>query len=1179
MSSPIENATRAAAGFFKLAKQHQGPVECLGLERSSQAYLLARLFREKNCHMLVLAPTKKEAKILVADLEFFLQDLKTPDSETSPQGWIMEFPAYHILPFKGISYHTETAANRITTLSRLAHSGTPAIVVTTPQAVASRLIPKNVLNGFGELVMVREELDRESLVERLVSGGYVRNLIVEEPGDFCVRGSIVDVFGPPYSLPMRIEFYGDEVDSIRFFSPSTQRTVKKVEEAVILPATEAVVSRDALQSITHRIREKAVQVGMPVTKIREVVESLKTSLHFPGIEGFVPLLYENGGDTLFDYLPQNTLCAVLDPVAVHQEYVQYFKEVGENYEKALAENRLSIPPAMTHLDTDGFGESLRRSRPLLFPSLALTGPREEEKNKARMQMEVLSNTELAQSLKGFKDRDHLLKPLVDWIKDKRSLGYSVIMVCGSKMQAERLENLLSPYGVSLSRNQRWMSEPDSRCKVVLGSLSSGFVWPHESLSIVTETEIFGPKHRRRKMETSRPRTELLDLAQLSQGDHVVHVDHGIARYGGLVKMELNGVANDFLLLEYRDGDKLYLPVDKSNLIQKYRTIGEAAPALEKLGGKSWETVKSRVKKSVEKIAGELLKVYAVRKIKQGHAFSPTDSYFAEFEAGFEYEETPDQARAINDVLTDMESPRPMDRLVCGDVGYGKTEVALRASFKAVSDSKQVAFITPTTILSEQHYRTFLKRYDGYPVKIACLNRFRKDKEKKEILQGLAEGAIDIIIGTHSVLQKSVEFKDLRLVLIDEEQRFGVRHKEMLKKVRATVDVLALTATPIPRTLHMSMVGIRDISVINTPPEQRRPITTYVSKFDEVMAAEAIRAELARKGQTFFVHNRVQSIDAMAHRLQELVPEVRIGVAHGQMSETLLEKAMMKFVNQEIDLLVCTTIIESGLDIPAANTILINRADMFGLAQIYQLRGRVGRGDDQAYAYLFIPDESVLTRDAQRRLKVLMEHSDLGAGFAIAMSDLQIRGGGAILGSAQSGQIAAVGYEMYLQLMEAAISQLKGQDTTPPLDPEINVDFSAFIPEWYVPDTDQRLLAYRRLSRMELVSEVGAFSKEMKDRFGNIPTETNQLFYKIMFKILCRDAGIRKMDLSGKNLHLTISPEHQGAKDELLHMIRENYPRFQLNNEGVLKVSLDSDSVKGRTVTAKNVLKDIAGRVK
>jgi transcription-repair coupling factor (superfamily II helicase) len=1178
VSSPNPNAAKAAAQYLALTRESQGPVECLGLERSSQAYFIAQLFREKNRTVLVLAPTKKEAKTLCADLDFFLQDLKPPESALPGQGWILEFPAYHILPFKGISYHTETAANRISALSRMANSPDPAIVVTTPQAMASRLIPKSALNSFGELIMAGEELDRDSFVEKLVSGGYVKNLIVEEPGDFCVRGSIVDVYGPPYSQPLRIEFFGDEVDSIRFFSPSTQRTIKKMEEAVILPATEAVVSKDHLQSVIHRVREKAVLADMPVTKIREVVDSLKTTQQFPGIEGFVPLLYENGGDSLFDYLPADTLCAVLDPVAASREYEKYLEDVEENYETAQAENRLSIPPAMTHLTAEEFQKRLNRARPLTFPALAVTGPQEQEAGKARMQLHVETNTELTQNLKASKERDQLLKPLADWVKDKRAQGYSIVMACGSKMQAERLESLLTPYGVGLARNQNWMTRPSARCQVVLGSLSSGFVWPAESLAVVTETEIFGPKHRRRKIETQRPRTELLDLAQLSQGDFVVHVDHGIAQYGGLVKMDLGGVANDFLLLEYRDGDKLYLPVDKSNLIQKYRTMGETAPALEKLGGKAWEKVKSRVKKSVEKIAGELLKLYAVRKVKQGYAFSPTDSYFAEFEANFEYEETPDQAKAINDVLADMENQRPMDRLICGDVGYGKTEVALRASFKAVSDSKQTAFVTPTTILSEQHYRTFLKRYEGYPVKIACLNRFRKASEKKEILKGLENGDIDIVIGTHSVLQKSVQFKDLRLVIIDEEQRFGVKHKETLKKIRATVDVLALTATPIPRTLHMSMVGIRDITVINTPPEQRRPITTYVSKFDEVIAAEAIRAELARKGQVFFVHNRVQSIDVMAGRLKRLVPEARVGVAHGQMSETMLEKVMMKFVNHEIDLLVCTAIIESGLDIPAANTILINRADMFGLAQIYQLRGRVGRGDDQAYAYLFIPDESVLTRDAQRRLKVLMEHSDLGAGFAIAMSDLQIRGGGTILGSAQSGQIAAVGYEMYLQLMETAIGQLKGEGSAPPLDPEINVDFSAFIPEWYIPDVDQRLLAYRRLSRMEKVSDVGAFSKEMQDRFGKVPQETNQLFFKIMFKILCRDAGVKKMDMAGKNLHLVISPEHQRNRDELLYMIKENFPRFRLNPEGVLKVALDTEAVKGRAVAVKNVLKEIAERV-
>lgn len=1162
-----------------MAAKKDRPVECFGLSGSTRAYTLARLFRETRQSVLVIVPDKKQAKTLCSDLEFFLHDMPKSGPDKLWDSHIVEFPSYHILGFKGISFHCETAARRITTLYRLLNLQSPVIVVTTAQAAMARLIPVKALAGFAELVMAGEDLDRDAFVQKLISGGYVSGIVVEEPGDFCVRGAIVDVFGPPYENPLRIEFNGDQVESIRFFSPATQRTIKKIKEAYVLPASEAVCDPARMTKIIHNIRERAVLAGMPVTKIRKLVEDMKNGSTFPGIEAFVPLLYKNGPSTLFDYLSDDILCVAVEPSGIKKAATDYLASVEENYEQALFDNRLCIPASMTHISVSRLEDNILKSRPVSFRNIPVVTDLDKPKDTIRCEFYVSENTELVMSLASSKHRDRLLKPLAGWIEGQSAdIGCAVVAACGTKAQAQRLKSLLAPYGVGLSQNKKWMTKPDKGPQIAQGALSSGFVWPEESLSIVTESEIFGPKHRQKKVSASRPRTELLNLTELKQGDFVVHVDHGIARYNGLVKIEHDRVSNDFLLLEYKDNDKLYLPVDRTNLIQKYRTVGKATPVLEKLGGKAWDRVKKRVKKSVEKIAGELLRIYALRKVKKGYAFSAADSYFSEFEAGFEYEETPDQARAIADVLADMESSLPMDRLVCGDVGYGKTEVALRASFKAVSDSKQVAFVAPTTILSEQHYQTFKKRYAGYPVNIACLNRFRTAKEKKEILLGLEQGSIDIVIGTHSVLQKNVAFKDLCLVLIDEEQRFGVRHKEILKKARATVDVLVLTATPIPRTLHLSMTGIRDISVINTPPEHRRPITTYVSKFDDAIAAEAIKRELSRKGQIFFVHNRVQTIDAMARRLQKLVPEARIGVAHGQLSVPRLEKMMMRFVSKEIDMLVCTAIIESGLDIPAANTILINRADMFGLAQMYQLRGRVGRGDDQAYAYLFIPDESILTRNAQRRLKVLMEHSDLGAGFAIAMNDLQIRGGGSILGSAQSGQIAAVGYELYLQFMEKAIGELKGQDTTPSLEPEINVDFSAYIPKWYIPDVDQRLLAYRRLSRLTESSEVGAFSQEMKDRFGRTPPETSQLFYKIMLKILCRDAGIKRLDMAGKSLNLAVSSQHQTRADQLLTMVRENHAKFRLTPDSILKISLDSNGIKARTIGAKNILKEIAMRV-
>ena len=585
-----------------------------------------------------------------------------------------------------------------------------------------------------------------------------------------------------------------------------------------------------------------------------------------------------------------------------------------------------------------------------------------------------------------------------------------------------------------------------------------------------------------------------------------------------------------------------------------------------------------LKKSAEKIAGELLKLYARRNVDQGFAFSQLDSYAKAFEAGFTYEETADQLKAIEDVISDMQKPTPMDRLVCGDVGYGKTEVALRASFLTVNDGKQVAMLVPTTILAEQHYATFCSRFEQYPVNVACLSRFRPPRVQRAIIDDLKTGKVDIVIGTHRLLQKDIAFNDLGLLVLDEEQRFGVKHKEKLKRLKNTVDVLALTATPIPRTLHLSLVGVRDISIISTPPEYRKSIITYITEFDDALIAEAIRKELRRQGQIFFVHNNIQSIDRIAGKLKRLVPEVRLDVAHGRMGEDELEQAMFFFMNKEIDMLVCTTIIESGLDIASANTIIVNRADRFGLAQMYQLRGRVGRADEQAYAYLLIPHESLLGKDAQKRLKVLMEHRDLGAGFQIAMSDLKIRGGGTILGASQSGHIAAVGYDMFLKLMESAVAEVKGETRVEPLEPEINVNLSAFLAESYIPDIDQRMSTYRRLAKMTELQQIGDFKSELIDRFGPLTTEASNLLLKIVLKVLAKKAGVSRLDLTAKKLILQFSESHQRNSAAMVEMISAAPKRFELSPEYVLKVRLEADNLNSQLAQAKILLKEIAQRV-
>jgi len=603
-----------------------------------------------------------------------------------------------------------------------------------------------------------------------------------------------------------------------------------------------------------------------------------------------------------------------------------------------------------------------------------------------------------------------------------------------------------------------------------------------------------------------------------------------------------------------------------------------APMMDKMGGQTWERIKRKVKRKAEKIAGELLKLYAARKVQHGHAFGVANIHFRSFEEGFPFEETADQLKAIHDVLDDMRAKVPMDRLVCGDVGYGKTEVALRAAFLAVSEAKQVALLVPTTVLAEQHFETFCQRFERYPVKVACLSRFRPAKEQREIIDGIKSGRVDIAIGTHRLLQKDVAFRDLGLLILDEEQRFGVRHKEKIKSFRKSVDVLTLTATPIPRTLHLSLLGIRDISIINTPPEQRRAIVTYISEFDDTIIAEAIRKELRRKGQIFFVHNNIHSIDRVARHLQKLVPEVRLAVGHGRMAEPSLEKVMHDFMQHRLDMLVCTTIIESGLDVATANTILINRADRFGLSQIYQLRGRVGRSDEQAYAYMFIPNESTLTKDAQKRLKVLMEYSDLGSGFQIAMSDLKIRGGGTILGASQSGHIAAVGYDMFLKLMETSIAELKGEPIQEELEPEINLPFSAFLPETYIADIDQRLSIYRRLAKMGDLKSISALKTEMTDRFGRLPEEANNLLLKIMLKVLSVRAGCKRLDLVENHLRLLFSEVHQRRPFGIVDMIGTEGNRYRMTQDHIFKATLTAGTPNTLLAQTKNILIEIARHV-
>ena len=1160
--------------LINAVQQEQNLVQCTGIGKTERAYLISRLCREVHKTQLIVLPDFKACEAFAENLHFFA-DSNTPE--------IILFPPYNILPFKRISYNKETAANRIHTLYDLSVNNSPKIILTPVDTLLQRLIPKQVLCDYAELLMCGEEIDRDNFIAKLHSSGYSHVTLVEDFGEYSVRGGIIDIYSPMYPDPLRIELFGETVDSIRFFSSATQRKVESVNEAIILPAREIVLEKTCMNQTIRRVRDQVSENGLSTQIAEEFVDRIRKDGVFPGIESLLPLVYQNL-DSLFDYVPESSLWIQSETGAIEKAAMHAEGQAAKNYLNAAQDQRLCVDPESLYLKWSSVKERIKKESRLLFSEFAtITPDKESTPSSIQIDFSVQNNTEISTALLNEKKDRHILEPLSEWINEKQSAGFLTLIVCSSESQIKRLQSLIQPYGIYARLTEAAVEKIKYRKSgiyICLGTLSTGFVWYDESLAIITDNEIFGSKKRRRRLKkkSGEIKTALLDFGELNSGDLVVHIEHGIGNYQGLEKLSFEGIVNDYLLLVYKDGDKLFLPVDRLDMVQKYMGVDGITPIVDKMGGKSWQRIREKAKKSVEKIAGELLDLYSSRKVMKGHAFMPPDNYFQDFEASFPYEETSDQLKAIDDVLCDMEDASPMDRLICGDVGYGKTEIALRAAFKAVNDGKQVAILVPTTLLSEQHYKTFCQRFERYPVIIDCLSRFRTRKQQQEILSRVKEGKSDIIIGTHRLVQKDVTFKDLGLAVIDEEQRFGVKHKEKLKKMRKNVDVLSLTATPIPRTLHMSLLGVRDISVINTPPEQRQAIISYISEFDPVIVTEAIQKEMDRKGQIFFIHNNINTIWNMAKYLKELVPDVRLAVAHGRLSEAELENAMFQFLNKEIDMLVCTTIVESGLDIPNANTIIINRAERFGLAQIYQLRGRVGRSNEQAYAYLFISKEDALTRDAEKRLRVLMEHTGLGAGFQIAMNDMKIRGGGAALGVSQSGHIAAVGYDMFLRLMEDSIASLKGERVVEKLEPEITVPMSVFIPESYIPDIDQRLMAYRRLAKMMELKEVVDFKEELIDRFGNLPQEAGNLLLKIMLKILSIKAGVKKLDLNEQMLFVWFSELHQKRPFAMLEMVDENPEQFNFMPDNGLKVKLNANGLGRIIAQTKNILMEIAGYV-
>ena len=1113
----------------------------VGLSGSAQSYFFARLLTDLQKPYVVILSTTKEAERLFKELHFFMSGPEA--SSSSPATRLYEFPPYDISPLTGLSPHREVVTRRLQALYALTSEKNP-IVITSLAAIFFKILPKEALIRSLEYFEVGEEVNRDLLLKRLEINGYQRSSLVEERGDYSVRGGVIDIFPPLYPLPVRMEFWGDRLESTRQFDTLSQRSQSPLKEMVLLPASEIIMDEDNIK--------RARSMG-------RLPNRLENGMRFPGQEAWINHFYPCL-DTLFHYVPEDGIITLFDPhraEAACERRKQKFQKDGEGFRKEAAEKGTPFPEIENiFLPFQEITQHLENHQRLDFTEVDL-GQKDPPPKLIHIagHFPLDDNLELRLESKGRVSMAPLAEKISKWL-DMRG---RVVLVSRTEQQTNRLKEILANYEVLVDQvTQCWTDIPKGPgLYICLGRLSKGFTWPDIGLFVVSEDEVFGAKRAR-----SRPKRKARESAfawssfsQLKAGDLVVHEEHGVGRYDALVKMEIAHKANDFVVIEYAQNDRLYIPADRISILQKYVGVDEGNPKLDRLGGHSWNIVKQKAKRSVKRIAKQLIELYALRKYRKGYAFSPPDHYYREFEATFEHEETPDQIKTIEDVLEDMSSDQPMDRLICGDVGFGKTEVALRAAFKAVSDGRQVALLVPTTVLAEQHYETFKKRMGPYSVQVGILSRFKTRAEQSETLIKLRSGAVDVLIGTHRILQKDVKFGNLGLLIIDEEQRFGVRQKEALKKYRALVDVLAITATPIPRTFQMSMLGVRDLSIIETPPEDRFAIQTYLSPYDESLITRALLNEIERGGQVFFVHNKVLTIESVADRLRQLVPKARFAIAHGQMKARELESTMMRFLKREIDVLVCTAIIESGLDIPSVNTIIINEVDRLGLSQIYQLRGRVGRAKEKAYAYLLVSNKSTLTKDAEKRLKALMDFSHLGAGIHLAMHDLKIRGGGNILGFAQAGHVSAIGYELYLKLIERAIAELKGEEWHDDINPEINVDIPAFLPGDYVIDTDVRLNLYRRLSALCEKSELEAMAEEISDRFGPPTQEVQNLLGVMSIRLILKEMRINRLDVGRDSLILVFSSDTKMDPQRLVSLAGQDPRRFQFLSENKLQVRI------------------------
>ncbi|HET7545303.1 MAG TPA: transcription-repair coupling factor [Polyangiaceae bacterium] len=1179
---PEDRTILTAGEAARLGLARAGLTPLVGAEGSGPALVSQALSAQGARQVVYVAASSELAQQAAGDLAALGKGLPLAHLPKQRLNAPLVLSASESTPYAEVHADRRATMLRTAALCELLESPLRSPVVLTAATLVRRVPPPQALRDATLVLTVEQELDVVAFSQRLTAAGYLRAPVVEDPGSYALRGGIIDLWPGQLPAPIRVEMYGDLVASIKVFDAEDQRTQNAVERVVAPPARDAIVTRETEARAREQLRSLCDAVNFPSTKTRSLIDDLATGRAFFGSDGYLPAFYPLA--SVFDYLAPDAVFVIDDPIAV-------VRAIHEELERGLAGEAARrgtphFPARALYLSQEELEQQLRTRSLLALHRTAIAAPASEsvlenlESAPADAPTLAFSDlSDLARAVKGARSehgKQGALEPLLERVRAYLEAGLEVVICARTETQAERLCALLSHRGANV---RVWRTDDaltrDAPVRIVTAPLSRGVLAPTAGFVLITEEEIFGSRAHRPPEKKRSARALLQDLQALSVGDFVVHVDHGVGRYLGLERRAIGAVHVDLLVVEYAGGDKLFLPVYRLNQIEKYAG-GDTTPKVDRLGGQTFSKTKARVERRVRQMADELLKLYAERAALKKDPLTPPDDEYRAFEASFPFEETRDQASAIAEVLKDIQSERVMDRLVCGDVGFGKTEVALRAAFFNALGGRQVALLCPTTVLAQQHFNTFSARFSGYPLTVRAMSRFESKAEQQDTLKGLKEGSVDVVIGTHRLLSKDVHFKRLGLLVVDEEQRFGVTHKERIKQMRMSVDVLTLSATPIPRTLQLAVGGMRDMSIITTPPVDRRAIRTVVSQYDPGMVKEAISRELERGGQVFYVYNRVDGIYERAERIRELLPSARVAVGHGQMSESALEQTMFDFVQGEYDVLVATAIIESGLDIPRANTIIVDRADLFGLSQLYQLRGRVGRANERAYAYLLVPPASQLSDEARSRIEALERYTELGSGFHIATLDMELRGGGDLLGAEQSGFVESVGFDLFCKMLEDATHELRGETVVHEVDPDLNFDVEALLPEDYIDEVGVRLSLYKRLSSAADEAEVNDLAREMEDRFGPPPLPARRLVELMRVKTELRRLRAVGCEASAKSATLHLLPDTPLDPAKISALVAGKKSLYRLSPDGRLtRRAGEQEALSDGLVLADRMLSELA----